>query len=175
MDRKTYLDMLTFRKKNRITQQEVGDFLNASKSFISIVEKGRCNLPQDKLVKLYFDNEWDVTDLIPHFERVKKAWIEFNKINGVEGQIYPLDDQDPFGLGPNIIACLFYGEIGIDDKIANAICETMPSINREWLLQGTGEMFSSHSIALEERIALLENKLKDLEEVINQMKEVLKK
>lgn len=169
------INLAAFRKKNRITQQQVADFIGTSKVFVSSIEKGSCRLPDQKLNHLYFDSGWDPSDLNPHFQRVLKSWIEYNKENGINKKVAPLDDPiDPFNLAENAMYCLFYGYIGIDDEIANAITRVMPGISREWLLTGKGEMFSSCSIKDEERIAALEERVRKLEATVNRLKDVFK-
>ena len=171
----SYINLLAFRKKNRLTQQQVADFIGTTKAFISQVETGVSKLPDKKLKTLYF-SPWDSNDLIPHFTRLIKAWREYNKRNGRETvDLYPLEESDPFNLGSTTIYCLFYGNAGIDDEIANAIISVMPDISREWLLQGTGEMIATQITTGEvERIALLEERVRALEETVNRLKKVFK-
>ena len=46
------IDLKRFRKINKIGQDALAQYLGVSRSFISSVETGRCNLPDDKLEKL---------------------------------------------------------------------------------------------------------------------------
>lgn len=168
------IDLVTFRKKNRITQQQVGDFLGISKQFISLVERGINKIPDEKLEKLYYDSGWDPTDLIPCFQRVITVWKEYNNEHGISNEFSPMENPDPFNLAPTTIYCLFYGIIGISDDVANAIINVMPNISREWLINGTGEMFCSRSAESGERLAQLEERVRALEETVNRLKEVFR-
>ena len=49
----SFINLVAFRKKNRLTQQQVADFIGTSMAFVSLVEKGSSKLPDDKLNKLY--------------------------------------------------------------------------------------------------------------------------
>ena len=53
-----------FRKKNNLTQDELGDYLGIKKSFISRIEHGMALLPEGKFNKL-LENPfgWDITPL----------------------------------------------------------------------------------------------------------------
>lgn len=53
-----------FRKKNGLLQRDLAAFLGTSREFISIVESGKANLPEEQLRKL-LDNDkgWDITML----------------------------------------------------------------------------------------------------------------
>lgn len=50
-----------FRKFNKLTQEEVADYLGVKKSFISQIETGRVDLPDDKFYRLLQNDQgWDV-------------------------------------------------------------------------------------------------------------------
>lgn len=171
----SFINLVAFRKKNRLTQQQVADFIGTSMAFVSLVEKGSSKLPDDKLNKLYLESTWDTSDLVPHFERLLKVWREYNKRNGKPSDFSPLEDEDPFNLGSQTVYYLFYGKSGIDNEMANDITRVMPDISRDWLLNGTGEMFAAPSSVInEERIALLEERVRALEETVNRLKDVFK-
>ena len=51
-----------FRKANHITQEDMADFLGVKRAFISQIENGYVDLPEDRLFQiLNNDKGWDVT------------------------------------------------------------------------------------------------------------------
>lgn len=51
-----------FRKFNNLTQEDVASFLGVKKAFISQIETGRVDLPEDKYYRLLQnDRGWDVS------------------------------------------------------------------------------------------------------------------
>lgn len=63
-------DLKAFRKANKLTQEQVADYLGIKKPFICKIETGREAFPDKHLQKL-IDNEfgWDVEMLRKHIER----------------------------------------------------------------------------------------------------------
>lgn len=58
------IDLKTFRKFNRITQQQLADFLGVQQSFICNIEAGKASLPDDKLQNIISnDCGWDTSTL----------------------------------------------------------------------------------------------------------------
>ena len=56
------MDLRAFRKANGLTQDQLGEFLDMKKSFVSKVENGREKLPEKKLQKLLRNNQgWDTS------------------------------------------------------------------------------------------------------------------
>lgn len=164
---KKMIDMAVFRKKNHLSQQQVADFLGTSKSYVSRVECGRSSLSDENIHRLVTESDWDTAPLIPNFERFSAAWEEYNRINGINTTIWPLEDHNPFGLGDSIVAGLFYGTFGIDESIANSIISVIPTINRNWLLTGEGQMIDKHQNAnndLRTEISLLRKDVRRISE-----------
>ena len=59
------IDLKNFRKRNGLTQDQLGEFLNIKKSFISTIEHGNAKLPKEKLTKLLNNpNGWDTSMLV---------------------------------------------------------------------------------------------------------------
>ena len=57
-------DIKAFRKANNLTQEQLAVYLGTGKSFISLVENGRCALPEQKFMKILNNtNGWDVSML----------------------------------------------------------------------------------------------------------------
>lgn len=63
-------DLKAFRKANKLTQEQVAEYLGIKKPFICKIETGREAFPDKHLQKL-IDNEfgWDVEMLRKHIER----------------------------------------------------------------------------------------------------------
>ena len=139
-----------FRKKNALLQQDVADFLGTSRGYISMVEKGDSKLSTAKIDMLFEgaqQNNWDISDLVPAYSRLERVFSYIsNKTYG-----NPVSREAPKGLeqvlpaiiSPAIVQKIKYGEIGITDAIAEAIVKHYPEINRQWLVDGTGEMLLS--------------------------------
>ena len=54
-------ELVEFRRRNHLTQDELGAYLGMQKSFISKIENGRERFPKDKFRKLLENEEgWDV-------------------------------------------------------------------------------------------------------------------
>ena len=57
------LNLRLFRKANGITQDAVAEYLGVTKGFISQVENGRVDLPEEKIAKLlHNDRGWSFED-----------------------------------------------------------------------------------------------------------------
>ncbi len=139
-----------FRKKNALLQQDVADFLGTSRGYISMVEKGDSKLSTAKIDMLFEgaqQNNWDISDLVPAYSRLERVFSYIS--NMTYGN--PVSREAPKGLeqvlpaiiSPAIVQKIKYGEIGITDAIAEAIVKHYPEINRQWLVDGTGEMLLS--------------------------------
>ncbi len=59
------VDLKKFRKDNGLLQREVAEYLGVNVSFVTNIECGRNNIPQDKLERLIKnDRGWDVSSLV---------------------------------------------------------------------------------------------------------------
>ena len=57
--------LTTFRRLNKLTQEELAAFLGVSKSFVSQIENGRVDLPFEQRQRiLQTDRGWDITPLV---------------------------------------------------------------------------------------------------------------
>ena len=52
-----------------------------------------------------------------------------------------MDEDNPFGISNGIILDLFFGNIGLNDKIADQVMKLVPNLNREWFLSGEGPRY----------------------------------
>lgn len=91
------IDLKGFRKKNGLTQDELGEFLGVKKSFISKIEHGGAALPKDKFAKLIKnDMGWDITLLVEgNKEPGKKKIPLYNDVATIGGnneQVANVDD-----------------------------------------------------------------------------------
>ena len=72
------IDLKQFRKKNKITQLELAEYLGVTNGFISFIENGRSVLSDDKLEKLRNnDRGWTVDEL----EENAKPLSETERLN----------------------------------------------------------------------------------------------
>lgn len=171
---KELIDLKVFRKKNRLSQGDIASFLGTSRGYISMVEKGKSKLSDEKIQRLFAESPWDTKDLVPHYDRFLAAWDAYNVQTGAASQNYwPLEDINPFGLSLAEVQMLFYGEGGIDDGIAARILEKLPTISLRWLQSGEGRMFVNEKPDNDERILKLERELSSLKKKIKQIEECL--
>ena len=59
------VDLKAFRKANKLTQTQLGEYLGINKSFISTIESGKDPMPEERLTKL-LENPcgWDTSMLV---------------------------------------------------------------------------------------------------------------
>ena len=61
MKKRYYIaEFQTFIKVNKLTQKKVADYLGTSTAFVSQIIKGKCDLPDEKLLKLR-ESDWDTS------------------------------------------------------------------------------------------------------------------
>jgi transcriptional regulator with XRE-family HTH domain len=63
-----------FRKANKLTQDDVADYLGVSKAFISQVETGKVSLPDTQYLKIIQNRDWSVSEyrqFVDTYESVK--------------------------------------------------------------------------------------------------------
>ena len=59
------VDLKAFRKANKLTQTQLGEYLGINKSFISTIESGKDPMPEERLTKLLVNPYgWDTSMLI---------------------------------------------------------------------------------------------------------------
>ena len=58
------IDIKEFRRRNKIKQVQLAEFLGISQSFLSQVESGGRTLPMDHLDKILSNTEWDSSTLV---------------------------------------------------------------------------------------------------------------
>lgn len=190
MKKNRQIYLYEFRKSERITQTELAEFLGTSRSFLSLVESGHCKMPEDKIdmimIKGRKTKEWNINALNPPFYRLWSLATAL-KPEGMteEEQYFNFETgQTLFHIQSSEVISIKYGEKNISDKIADAILEQYPKVNREWLLFGTGSMFkpngaleksatisydakSSLPINIEDKIDLLALKLSEFSQKLD--------
>ena len=97
------VDLKRFRKINKIGQDMLAQYLGVSRSFISSVETGRCNLPDDKLEKLrHNDCGWVIDD---DMMTTARTVIDNNSgviINGANKNS-PIDNRHYYSDSPDVL------------------------------------------------------------------------
>ena len=94
-------ELVEFRRRNNLTQEQLGLYLGMKKSFISKIENGREKFPQDKFQKLLNnENGWDVSvlkdiDVSKGFRRIDLfasplggdyiSWMDEEKVKSIIG------------------------------------------------------------------------------------------
>lgn len=167
------VNLRAFRKYNHITQKQVADFLDLSVGFISQVENGSSKLSDLSVQQLVQEGEWDTCELVPHYHRFLTAWDEYNRSIGKTEQYWPLEDINPFGIEQGIVVDLEHGEMGIDDRIADAILKIIPTMSRQWLLTGEGPMRLPEDKDAD-RMERIEKRFEELLQEVRSIKELLK-
>ena len=56
------MDLKTFRKYNKISQQELADYLGVGQSFISQIERGASSIPHSMIEKIRSNPEWKIIE-----------------------------------------------------------------------------------------------------------------
>ena len=157
---KKYVNLTAFRKRNHLKQQDIATFLGVTRAFVSLVETGRAKLTEHAIRSLYLESKWDPADLVPEFKRFVDIWSDYAESIGGELPIRPMDEDNPFGISNGIILDLFFGNIGLNDKIADQVMKLVPNLNREWFLSGEGPRYL---IKQKTPIGLLEELLEKFE------------
>ena len=178
-----HLFLDAFRKKNALLQQDVADFLGTSRGYISMVEKGDSKLSASKIEMLLNgaqEHNWDTSDLVPAYNRL--LFAIFSDQDGSHLHAYTEQELDTILsdlLTPSTVSKIKYGEIGINEAIADAIVKHYPHINRQWLIDGSGEMFidahdaPSELDKLREEVRLLRVSLEEYREENRKLLEAL--
>ena len=56
------MDLKAFRKYNKISQQELADYLGVGQSFISQIERGASSIPQTMIEKIRSNPDWEIIE-----------------------------------------------------------------------------------------------------------------
>lgn len=133
-----------FRRKNGLFQQEIADYLNVSRGYISLVEKGASKLSDEKIDQLLLSpirQNWDTRDLVPAYTRLNDALVYISgKLNA---NTKPGEPLRRYTIKPELEEKIKHGKIGISVALADDIVAHHPELNREWLITGFGEMLNA--------------------------------
>ncbi|WP_295935435.1 helix-turn-helix transcriptional regulator [uncultured Alistipes sp.] len=66
------IDFKLFRKKNKLTQEAIADYLGCTQGFISQIELGSRPIPDEFMSKISANTEWDSTMLYDNFQHYSK-------------------------------------------------------------------------------------------------------
>ena len=83
------VDLKAFRKANRLTQTQLGEYLGINKSFISTIESGKDPMPEERLSKLLQNPfGWDTSMLIiePKAPTAQKVAPMIKVVTGAEAE-----------------------------------------------------------------------------------------
>lgn len=152
------IDLSSFRKRNNLSQAELGKAIGTSAAFISQVETGASKMPAEKLEtleRIAEEKHWSTRGLIPAWDRlcllvnyigdVDEDDRELDKIYSKEypkllNQTIPMEIVDAIGMG----------QIGIDSALADfiiAACPKQYKPNKTWLMTGEGDIFPQNERA----------------------------
>ena len=173
IEQKTFLDLTAYRQKNGLLQKDIAIYLNVTRGYISMVEKGTSKLSHENIDKLIAAKEtkhWDYSPLIPAFTRLELALDYLN--------IERNNQRKECGLPPSIFSVpqdiydmVKYGEIGIPESIADMWGSSCPELNKDWLLTGNGEMIIAESPKELSEIELLRAEISQLNNKIELYKD----
>lgn len=174
-----YIDLKSFRKRNRLTQGAIATFLGTSKGYISLVENGKSDIADENLRNLYLEEKWDSRSLIPYWTRFLDAWEVYNTMKGEKspGTFWPLEDENPFGFSTIEVEMLFEGISDFDESMVRRIIEKIPNINPRWLTHGESPMLLRKEsyegqtiLKLEGEIEQLKDRLKKIETYLESLR-----
>ena len=148
------VDLTTFRKANGLTQTAVSEYLSVSRSFINQVENGKVSMPRHQMDKLFQNNQWDTSELVPAYTRIVRVQKEFAEQNLTERLSEIIDNER--------LERLKYGEIAVTEDLAEKIVRLFAKrqFNMDWLMEGKKPVFKNKKPNLQEQI----DEIKSLQE-----------
>ena len=134
-----YVQLAAWRQLNGIRQVDVAEYLHVSRGFISLVEKGSAKLSSSKLLQLLDaagpPHYWNPRSLIPEWDRYLEVCNYINNRNeelGIDITIPKLPDDT--------CKAIEYGEAAIPKTFVDDVCKAFPEINRDYVLNGAGNL-----------------------------------
>jgi hypothetical protein len=118
------------------------------------VENGKVSIPRYQMDKLFQNNQWDTSVLVPAYTRILRVQKEFANSNMSECLCEIIDDER--------LEKLKYGEIAITEDLAERIVLlfTKRQFNMDWLMEGKKPVFKNKKPNLQEQI----DEMKSLQE-----------
>lgn len=142
-----------FRRRNGLSQSELGRLLGTSPSFISLVESGSSKFSRDKMKRieeLSAEQGWFLDDLVPAFARLGLLCGSIESSHDLSSDTIKKFRKDFDHVVPkSLFESIKYGQQGIDSVLADRIIAILPPdyiINKEWLMSGEGPMRPGESL-----------------------------
>ena len=136
-----------FRRRNGLSQAELGQLLGTSPSFISLVESGNSKFSREKMKRieeLSAEQGWFLDDLVPAFYRLGLLCGYIETSHDLSSETIKKFRKDFDRIVPkSLFESIKYGQQGIDSVLADKIITILPPgyiINKEWLMSGEGPM-----------------------------------
>lgn len=131
-------DIKSFRKKNKITQEDLASNLGVGQSFLSKIENGKEKAPETLLNKIITIYGSDIIDKEDSEGSVKDRLTEFLNLKGMS--------KTEFGrrIGVSSAYISSIRKSIQPDKIKSIALE-FPDLNIEWLLTGDGNPITENS------------------------------
>ncbi len=109
-------DLHNFRRRNKLTQGELANYLGISGSFLSRIEAGQCALPADKLQRILTND---------------KGWLVPEEKGGIEPQAVYVDPKsDPLHDAPIRVDEVHKNVNSIEERLLSLLEEKDRQINR---------------------------------------------
>lgn len=162
---KSFVDLTAYRQKNGLLQKDIAIYLNVTRGYISMVEKGSSKLSNENINKLIDAQKtqgWEWEPLFPQYSRLCKTFEYIKQKN------YDKEDFNPEDLIPKkTFLQIKNGKGEITEIVANIICQAYPEINKSWLLTGEGKFLIKPQQGLS-KIELLEKQVLQLRKDIKE-------
>lgn len=151
MDPQNLITLASFRKQNGLKQAEMGEYLQTSGSYVSLVEKGNARLSRKSLENFWSSTAPNKTGLVPAYDRLVQlgtALYRMKKYPLFSLYYAPPEEEclyEPFEdmFTREAIYAIKFGEVGISEEIAFKLKDRFGSnISKDWLISGIGEMFA---------------------------------
>ena len=138
------INLAQFRKINKIKQKELAKLLNATTSFLSLVETGKSKLSDSKIDKILDEAQkknWDISDFNPTYYRlnfIAQIAQEAQNMNHT-----PIDwntGENAWYISKSEILHIKHGK-EISQETAQKIKEQNPIYNLSWIMTGEGDPY----------------------------------
>lgn len=134
-----FVQLAAWRQHNGLRQVDVAEYLHVSRGFISLVEKGSAKLSTKKLIELFEaagpPHYWAPHLLVPEWDRYQEVCnyiINRNEELGIDIAIPKLPEDT--------CKAIEYGEAAIPKTFVDDVCKAFPEINRDYVLNGAGDL-----------------------------------
>lgn len=188
------IDIAGYRKNKRLKQSQLALYLDASASYVSLVETGNSKL-STRCLKYFWDYRGiDHSGLVPSYDRLLQLALALGELH-LYNTAFILEDKfsgddvnyfEPFEdyFSREAILSIKFGQAGITDEMAEKLRSTFTrKINKDWLINGSGDMFIDDTperilIRLDEVSESFEKMMSDchnrLDQIENKIDKILK-